>query len=61
MRTMERYNIAPERLVLEITETVPIVDLHDAAEEIKRLNSLGVKVALDDFGAGYNSLTYLHA
>ena len=29
--------------------------------EISRLNALGVRVALDDFGAGYNSLTYLHA
>ena len=29
--------------------------------QIARLNALGIKVALDDFGAGYNSLTYLHA
>jgi len=29
--------------------------------QIARLNALGVRVALDDFGAGYNSLTYLHA
>ncbi len=40
---------------------MPIVDLADAAAEISRLNALGVRVALDDFGAGYNSLTYLHA
>ena len=46
---------------MEITETVPIVDLADAAVQIARLNALGVRVALDDFGAGYNSLTYLHA
>jgi len=58
--TLAMYEIAPERLVLEITETVPIVDLADAAAEISRLNALGVRVALDDFGAGYNSLTYLH-
>jgi predicted signal transduction protein with EAL and GGDEF domain len=60
-RTMARNGMDPSRLVLEITETVPIVDLADAAAEITRLNALGVKVALDDFGAGYNSLTYLHA
>ncbi|WP_395307555.1 bifunctional diguanylate cyclase/phosphodiesterase [Mycobacterium sp. AMU20-3851] len=60
MRTLERYGIEPDRLVLEITETVPIVDLTDAADQIARLNALGIKVALDDFGAGYNSLTYLH-
>jgi EAL domain-containing protein (putative c-di-GMP-specific phosphodiesterase class I) len=37
------------------------VDLAEAAVQIARLNALGVRVALDDFGAGYNSLTYLHA
>jgi diguanylate cyclase (GGDEF)-like protein len=60
-RTMSRHRVAPGRLVLEITETVPIVDLAAAAAQICRFNALGVKVALDDFGAGYNSLTYLHA
>jgi EAL domain-containing protein (putative c-di-GMP-specific phosphodiesterase class I) len=60
-RTLARNGMDPSRLVLEITETVPIVDLADAAAEVTRLNALGVKVALDDFGAGYNSLTYLHA
>ena len=59
-RTLARYRIAPSRLVVEITETVPIVDLAEAAAQIARLNALGVRVALDDFGAGYNSLTYLH-
>lgn len=56
-----RHGISPGRLVVEITETVPIVDLADAAAQIARLNETGVRVALDDFGAGYNSLTYLHA
>ncbi|MET0704187.1 MAG: EAL domain-containing protein [Mycobacterium sp.] len=60
-RTLERYAFEPGRLVLEITETVPIVDLSDGAAAIRRLRALGVKVALDDFGAGFNSLTYLHA
>lgn len=59
--TLARYGMAPSRLTLEITETVPIIDLEEAAAQIERLNATGVKVALDDFGAGYNSLTYLHA
>ena len=46
---------------MEITETLPIVDLADAAAQIDRLNGMGARVALDDFGAGYNSLAYLHA
>ncbi|MCT7661078.1 putative bifunctional diguanylate cyclase/phosphodiesterase [Mycobacterium deserti] len=60
-RTLARCGIPPTRLVLEITETVPIVDIAEAAAEIARLDALGVRVALDDFGAGYNSLTYLHS
>lgn len=60
-RTLGRYGIAPGRLVLEVTETVPIVDLADGAESMRRLRALGVKLALDDFGAGFNSLTYLQA
>lgn len=59
--TLARYAMEPGRLTLEITETVPIFDLDAAAAQILRLNAIGVKVALDDFGAGYNSLTYLHA
>ena len=59
-RTLARHGLPAERLVLEITETVPIVDLAEGAAAIKRLNDLGIRVALDDFGAGYNSLTYLH-
>lgn len=60
-RTLGRHRIDPSRLVVEITETVPIVDIPDAAAHIGRLNALGVRVALDDFGSGYNSLAYLHS
>ncbi|MEW5808856.1 MAG: EAL domain-containing protein [Actinomycetota bacterium] len=60
-RTLADCRIEPGRLVLEITETLPIVDLADAAAQIDRLTAMGARVALDDFGAGYNSLTYLHA
>ena len=61
VRTMNRHGIGRDRLVLEITETVPIVDLDEGVAAIRRLNAVGVKFALDDFGAGFNSLTYLQA
>ncbi|MCV7420354.1 EAL domain-containing protein [Mycobacterium yunnanensis] len=61
MRTLDRHAVDPRRLVLEITETVPIVDLNEGAAAIERLGALGIRVALDDFGAGFNSLSYLHA
>lgn len=59
--TVRGHGLSPRQLVLEITESVPIVDLADGAAAIKRLQADGVRVALDDFGAGYNTLTYLHA
>ncbi|MGE2712796.1 putative bifunctional diguanylate cyclase/phosphodiesterase [Mycolicibacterium litorale] len=59
-QTLKRHGLEPGRLVLEITETVPIVDLSKGAAAIRRLSALGVKVAIDDFGTGFNSLSYLH-
>jgi diguanylate cyclase (GGDEF)-like protein len=51
--------IAPPRLVLEITETVLIDDPETAKSRLEALRRLGVRLALDDFGSGYSSLTYL--
>ncbi len=59
--SLARYGLPAERLVVEITETVPVPDLAAGAAAIRRLQDLGVRVALDDFGAGYSSLTVLHA
>jgi EAL domain-containing protein (putative c-di-GMP-specific phosphodiesterase class I) len=58
---LSRYRLPADRLVIEITETVPVLDLGAGAGAIRRLQALGVRVALDDFGAGYSSLTCLHA
>jgi diguanylate cyclase (GGDEF)-like protein len=58
---LTRYHLPADRLVIEITETVPVLDLTAGADAIRRLQASGVRVALDDFGAGYSSLTWLHA
>jgi EAL domain-containing protein (putative c-di-GMP-specific phosphodiesterase class I) len=56
---LERAGLQPERLVLEITESV-LVETGDAAElRIAALKDRGVGIALDDFGTGYGSLSYL--
>ncbi len=53
--------LAPARLELEITESVFIDDFSRAISILSRLKALGVRVALDDFGSGYSSLSYLHS
>jgi diguanylate cyclase (GGDEF)-like protein/PAS domain S-box-containing protein len=51
--------LAPERLVLEITETSALFDVAETLNVLKELRSKGIDVALDDFGTGYSSLSYL--
>ncbi len=49
------------RLEIEITEGVLIGDFSRALSILRRLKSMGVSIAMDDFGAGYSSLSYLQA
>jgi predicted signal transduction protein with EAL and GGDEF domain len=51
--------IAPERLELEITESLPLLQDRVTLSTLKDLHALGVTIALDDFGTGYSSLSYL--
>jgi EAL domain-containing protein (putative c-di-GMP-specific phosphodiesterase class I) len=53
--------LAGSRLELEITESVLIGDFARAVSILRRLKMLGVRVAVDDFGIGYSSLSYLQA
>lgn len=49
------------RLELEITESVFLADTQENLKTLERLKALGVSIALDDFGVGYSSLSYLTA
>ena len=51
--------LAPQRLELEITESVFLNMSNETMSVLNRLHALGVRLALDDFGTGYASLTYL--
>jgi diguanylate cyclase (GGDEF)-like protein/PAS domain S-box-containing protein len=53
--------LPPARLELEVTEGVLIDDFSRAVSILRRLKSLGVQIAMDDFGSGYSSLSYLHS
>ena len=59
MNALAAAQLAPERLELEITESVFLNDDSDTDSMFARLKSLGVRLALDDFGTGYSSLGYL--
>jgi diguanylate cyclase (GGDEF)-like protein/PAS domain S-box-containing protein len=60
-KTLLETGLAPTRLELEITEGVLVNDFSRAVSVLRRLKSFGVKIALDDFGKGYSSLSYLQA
>ncbi|NVK34035.1 MAG: bifunctional diguanylate cyclase/phosphodiesterase [Rhodobacteraceae bacterium] len=56
---LERHNMRPDRLELEVTESVFAGRHKSILSSLQRLKDLGIKVALDDFGTGYSSLSYL--
>jgi diguanylate cyclase (GGDEF)-like protein len=57
---IRKYRLQPDRLELEVTESIFLGDSANAVDVLKRLRALGVGIALDDFGTGYSSLGYLN-
>lgn len=60
-RALKDTGLQPEYLELEITESVFIESLQHAVETLKKLKQLGIRIALDDFGTQYSSLSYLES
>jgi diguanylate cyclase (GGDEF)-like protein len=58
--SLARHGVEPSRLELEITETVLMDNAENYLAMINAIRALGVKLALDDFGIGYSSLSYLN-
>ena len=56
---VQKYEIDPEMLKLEITETALMSDFKKNMEILKRLQDFGFKIEIDDFGSGYSSLNML--
>jgi len=59
MAILAANNLPPQRLEIEVTESVFAGRNDSVLQALRRLKNLGVKVALDDFGSGYSSLSYL--
>lgn len=57
---IQRHDVAPQFLKLEITESVIMENPESGASQLSQLRSLGVRVGIDDFGTGYSSLASLH-
>ena len=56
---IDESDIPPKCLVLEITESIFMESFEDMTKLFSEIRNLGVRIALDDFGCGYSSLTYL--
>ena len=59
MRMIERAEVQPDRVMLEITESVLMDNLEMIKEKLQIARRCGIRIALDDFGTGYSSLQYL--
>ena len=57
--SLRQHEVAPEALILEITETAAVADVELARHFAERMSRLGCSFALDDFGAGFGSFYYL--
>ena len=60
IRILSDSGVAPESLILEITETTALIDTPELWRTVETLGSLGIKFSLDDFGTGYSSMSALH-
>lgn len=56
---LQKNNVAPDRLTMEITESAMMQDPNMALSLLKQLSMLGVQISIDDYGTGYSSLAYL--
>ena len=56
---LEKYQVNPKGIELEITESVLIDDFEPVVEKLHVIKDYGIKISLDDFGTGFSSLSYL--
>ena len=59
VEVMNKYQVKPSEVELEITESILIDDFQAVSEKLRVLRGYGIRVSLDDFGTGFSSLSYL--
>jgi diguanylate cyclase (GGDEF)-like protein len=57
--SLNKYQIAPQHLMIEVTETTAMRKVDETVQTFQALSALGVLIAIDDFGTGYSSFAYL--
>ena len=55
----KRYNIQPQHLMIEVTETTAMHHIESSIRSFERLRQMGIQLAIDDFGTGHSSFLYL--
>lgn len=60
LRKIDDHGLKPQDIVLEITESVALLDLNYESKRLHELRDAGFSIAIDDFGTGYSSLSQLH-
>ncbi|HET7061134.1 MAG TPA: EAL domain-containing protein, partial [Nitrosospira sp.] len=56
---LNEWNVSPNRLIIELTETAAVSDIQDAQRFIEAIGHTGCRVCLDDFGSGFSTFGYL--
>ncbi|MBT9521317.1 MAG: EAL domain-containing protein [Dechloromonas sp.] len=56
---LAEFQVEPRRLIVELTETSALANMHDSEQFIRDIRALGCTVCLDDFGVGFSSFAYL--
>ncbi|MGE7672074.1 EAL domain-containing protein [Lysinibacillus sp. NPDC094403] len=59
LELVQKYDIDPRYIILEVTENIGLVDFQTAFSIIQELKGYGFKTSVDDFGTGFSSLSYL--